>query len=116
MAKDAPKDQYNVLEAKTHLSRLLAEVEAGREITIARNGTAIAKVVPIRQPKPTKPKDLLEALRMSAGVSGDEKKSTRASASRKTGSSKAAASKSGSKSKAGSAGSRRTVTAQRKAS
>ena len=52
MAKDAPKDQYNVLEAKTHLSRLLAEVEAGREITIARNGTAIAKVVPIRQKRP----------------------------------------------------------------
>ena len=43
-----PPDQYNVLEAKTHLSRLLAQVEAGHEITIARNGTPIAKVVPIR--------------------------------------------------------------------
>lgn len=47
-----PPDQYNVLEAKTHLSRLLAEVEAGREITIARNGTPIAKVVPIRRKRP----------------------------------------------------------------
>ncbi len=46
-------DQYNVLEAKTHLSRLLAEVEAGREITIARNGTPIAKVVPVRAKRPS---------------------------------------------------------------
>ena len=42
----------NVHAAKTHLSRLLAEVEAGREITIARNGTPIAKVVPIRRKHP----------------------------------------------------------------
>ena len=48
----ADPDQYNVLEAKTHLSRLLAQVEAGREITIARNGTPIAKVVPIRRKRP----------------------------------------------------------------
>lgn len=47
MAESADRDQYNVLEAKTHLSRLLAQVEAGREITIARNGTPVAKVVPI---------------------------------------------------------------------
>ncbi|MGN6489850.1 MAG: Ku protein [Devosia sp.] len=74
------------------------------------------KVVPIRQPKPTKPNDLLEALRMSAGVPGsDEKKTKAASGSRKSSSSKTAASRSGSKSKAGSTSSRRTVTAQRKA-
>ena len=30
----------NVHEAKTHLSRLLTQVEAGEEVTIARNGTA----------------------------------------------------------------------------
>lgn len=36
----------NVHEAKTHLSRLLAEVERGREIVIARAGRPIARLVP----------------------------------------------------------------------
>ena len=42
----APK-QVNVHEAKTKLSQLLAEVEGGREIIVARNGTPVAKLVPI---------------------------------------------------------------------
>jgi prevent-host-death family protein len=37
----------NVHEAKTHLSRLLGRVEAGEEITIARAGRPIARLVPI---------------------------------------------------------------------
>ncbi len=36
----------NVQEAKTHLSRLLARVEAGEEIVISRYGKPIAKLVP----------------------------------------------------------------------
>ena len=36
----------NVHEAKTHLSRLLAEVEAGQDVVIARNGKPVAKLVP----------------------------------------------------------------------
>ena len=36
----------NVHEAKTHLSRLLAEVEAGAEIVIARAGKPVAKLIP----------------------------------------------------------------------
>lgn len=39
--------EINVHEAKTHLSRLLARVEAGEEIVIARAGKAVAKLVPI---------------------------------------------------------------------
>ena len=35
----------NVHEAKTQLSRLLAQVEAGDEVTIARNGTPVARLV-----------------------------------------------------------------------
>ncbi len=35
----------NVHEAKTHLSRLLAEVERGHEVTIARAGRPIARLV-----------------------------------------------------------------------
>ncbi|MCC7542622.1 MAG: type II toxin-antitoxin system Phd/YefM family antitoxin [Deltaproteobacteria bacterium] len=38
--------KVNVQEAKTHLSRLLARVEAGEEIIIARGGRPIAKLVP----------------------------------------------------------------------
>jgi len=41
----APK-QVNVHEAKTRLSQLLAEVEAGGEIIVARNGKPVAKLVP----------------------------------------------------------------------
>ena len=40
-------DIVNVHEAKTHLSKLLARVEAGEEIILARGGTPIAKIVPI---------------------------------------------------------------------
>lgn len=39
--------EVNIHEAKTHLSRLLAEVEAGEEVTIARNGEPVAKLVAI---------------------------------------------------------------------
>ncbi len=35
----------NVHEAKTHLSRLLAQVEAGEEVVIARNGKPVARLV-----------------------------------------------------------------------
>lgn len=34
-------------EAKTHLSRLLREVAAGEEVTITRDGVAVAKLVPV---------------------------------------------------------------------
>jgi prevent-host-death family protein len=38
----------NVSGAKTHLSRLLDEVRAGREIVLAKNGKAWAKLVPVK--------------------------------------------------------------------
>ena len=40
--------QVNIHEAKTQLSRLLAQVEAGEEVVIARNGTPVAKLVVLR--------------------------------------------------------------------
>ena len=40
----------NVHEAKTHLSRLLARVEAGEEVVIARNGKPVARLVPVPVP------------------------------------------------------------------
>jgi prevent-host-death family protein len=38
--------------AKTTLSQLLARVEAGEEIVIARDKTPVAKLVPIKTTKP----------------------------------------------------------------
>ena len=35
----------NVHDAKTNLSRLLAQVEAGEEVIIARNGKPVARLV-----------------------------------------------------------------------
>ena len=40
--------QVNVHAAKTHLSRLLEEVEAGEEIVLARAGRPVARLVPFR--------------------------------------------------------------------
>ena len=42
---------YNVLEAKTNLSRLIDAVESGREaeVVIARNGRPAVKLVPVTE-------------------------------------------------------------------
>jgi prevent-host-death family protein len=40
--------QVNIHEAKTHLSRLLARVQAGEEITIAKAGKPIARLTAIQ--------------------------------------------------------------------
>ncbi|MDQ3728673.1 MAG: type II toxin-antitoxin system Phd/YefM family antitoxin [Actinomycetota bacterium] len=47
------KSTYNMHEAKSQLSRLAARVAKGEEITIARSGTPVAKLVPIAE-KPKK--------------------------------------------------------------
>lgn len=39
-------DEFNVHEAKTHLSRLLERVAAGERITISRAGRPVADLVP----------------------------------------------------------------------
>ena len=39
----------NVHEAKTHLSRLLAQVEDGEEVVIARNGNPVARLVRVQE-------------------------------------------------------------------
>ena len=41
--------QFNVHEAKTHFSKLLALVASGEEVVIANAGRPVAKVVPITQ-------------------------------------------------------------------
>jgi prevent-host-death family protein len=44
-------------EAKTHLSKLLDKVAAGEEITIARAGVPVARLIAVKQ-KPTKHRPL----------------------------------------------------------
>jgi prevent-host-death family protein len=45
-------EQVNVQDAKTRLSELLARVEKGEEITIARAGRPVARLVAIGEPPP----------------------------------------------------------------
>ena len=49
-------------EAKTHLSRLLEEVERGESVTITRHGRAIARLVPATE-VPRAPHDVIADLR-----------------------------------------------------
>ena len=50
----------SVHEAKTHLSRLLKQVEAGDEVAITRRNAVVARIVP---PETSKKKPLLGALK-----------------------------------------------------
>jgi prevent-host-death family protein len=40
----------NIHQAKTHLSALLARVESGEEVLIAKAGRPIARLVPVNAP------------------------------------------------------------------
>jgi len=44
--------QVNVQEAKTRLSQILAQAERGEDVVIARDGTPIARLVPVAPPPP----------------------------------------------------------------
>ncbi len=43
-------DTVNIHEAKTHFSQLIDRVQAGEEITVAKAGRPVARLVPIRPP------------------------------------------------------------------
>jgi len=40
----------NIYEAKTHLSRLVAQAEAGEEVVLSRAGKPVARIVPWTEP------------------------------------------------------------------
>lgn len=42
--------QFNIHEAKTQFSKLVAAVERGESVTICRNGRPVAECVPARAP------------------------------------------------------------------
>ena len=54
--------RVTVHEAKTHLSRLLEEVEKGGEVVISRRDKPIARLVPIEQPRPERKPGRLKGL------------------------------------------------------
>lgn len=47
--------EVNIHEAKTHFSRLLRQVAAGEEVTIARAGKPVAKLIAIGPPGKKRP-------------------------------------------------------------
>jgi prevent-host-death family protein len=47
--------EVNIHQAKTHLSRLLQRVAAGEEVTIARSGVPVARLVAVEPKKATRP-------------------------------------------------------------
>lgn len=44
----------NIYEAKTHLSSLIAQVEAGEEVILSRAGKPVARIVPWSEPAKAK--------------------------------------------------------------
>jgi prevent-host-death family protein len=58
--------QVGAYEAKTHLSSLLKEVAAGKEVVITRRERPIAKLVPIEYPRSNK--EIVERIRALRGV------------------------------------------------
>jgi prevent-host-death family protein len=47
--------EVNIHEAKTHFSRLLQRVAQGEEVTIARAGVPVARLVPVESKKKIRP-------------------------------------------------------------
>lgn len=45
----------NIHEAKTHFSKLLARVDKGEVVIIARAGKPVARLMPIEEKKPDRP-------------------------------------------------------------
>jgi len=64
--------EVGVYEAKTHLARLLDEVELGETITITRHGRPIARIVPVggRQRSATEAIDALREFRKGNRLHG----------------------------------------------
>ena len=50
-----PVMEVNIHQAKTHLSRLLQRVTGGEEITIARAGVPVARLVAVEAPRTPRP-------------------------------------------------------------
>ena len=61
--------EVGAFEAKTHLSELLAVVEAGETVTITRRGRAVARLVPIEDARADRLAALNRLKQVGAGLS-----------------------------------------------
>ncbi len=52
--------QINIHEAKTHLSRLVEQAQAGEEFVIAKAGKPVARLVPLASPRRLRKLGLLD--------------------------------------------------------
>ncbi len=55
--------QVGVYEAKTHLARLLDEVERGERVTITRHGRPVAELVPFSERPKRSVDEVIDAIR-----------------------------------------------------
>jgi prevent-host-death family protein len=60
-------DNYNIAEAKAHLSDLVARAEAGEKVNIMRRGKLAARLVPAAMP-PRKPIDIAKLRALTASL------------------------------------------------
>jgi prevent-host-death family protein len=60
-------DNYNIAEAKAHLSDLVARAEAGETVNIMRRGKLAARLVPAAMP-PRKPIDIAKLRALTANL------------------------------------------------
>jgi prevent-host-death family protein len=69
--------EVGAYEAKTHLPRLLKQVEAGDIVTITRNGRPIARLVPVSDAESAASR-ILELRQAMSSPAAEEKLSMRA--------------------------------------
>lgn len=60
--------EIGAFEAKTHLSELLADVEAGETVTITRRGRPVAQLVPITTAAPDRLAAIARLQRLGKGL------------------------------------------------
>lgn len=65
-------NQYNVHEAKTHLSALLERVRGGEEIVIALAGRPVARLVPLAPPSQPRELGIYQGQAFSMAADFDE--------------------------------------------
>lgn len=62
--------EVGAFEAKTHLSELLAAVEAGETVTITRRGRAVAQLTPVPHPRDGRAGAVARVLALRAALKG----------------------------------------------
>lgn len=56
-------ERVGIYEAKSRLSELIEQAEAGKEVTITRHGKAVAKLVPVQAGQEADRKMIMDELR-----------------------------------------------------